>query len=96
VSIAVCTEWSDVAHEYLRGLGINADDFKHKLYVVPPGDMCSWGGMGYVGCTKDCRVWVSGDLWQVIQQLHTEQRASSHFCVHDFVGKGYSMSRALS
>lgn len=61
----LCAEWSDVAHEYIRGLGINADDFKHKLYVVPPGDMCSWGGMGYVGCTRDCRVWVSGDLWQV-------------------------------
>lgn len=61
----LCAEWSDVAHEYIRGLGINADDFKHKLYVVPPGDVCSWGGMGYVGCTKDCRVWVSGDLWQV-------------------------------
>jgi hypothetical protein len=54
-----------VAHEYLRGLGIKWEDFKHKMYVVPPGDMCSWGGMGYVGCTKDCRVWLSGDLWQV-------------------------------
>lgn len=58
-------EWSDVANDYLRGIGIKPEDFKHKLYVVPPGDLCSWGGMGYVGCTKDCRVWISGDLWQV-------------------------------
>lgn len=58
-------EWSDVANEFVRGLGVKLEEFKHKLYVVPPGDLCSWGGMGYVGCTKDCRVWVSGDLWQV-------------------------------
>jgi hypothetical protein len=58
-----------VAHEYLRGLGIKWEEFKHKLYVVPPGELCSWGGMGYVGCTKDCRVWVSGDLWQVRNSL---------------------------
>lgn len=59
------TEWSDVANSHLSGLGIKWEDYKHKLYVVPPGDMCSWGGMGYVGCTKDCRAWISGDLWQV-------------------------------
>lgn len=54
-----------MANDYLRGVGIKWEDFKHKLYVVPPGDLCSWGGMGYVGCTRDCRVWISGDLWQV-------------------------------
>lgn len=56
-----------MANEFVRGLGIKLEDFKHKLYVVSPGDLCSWGGMGYVGCTKDCRAWVSGDLWQVGQ-----------------------------
>ncbi|KAF8055403.1 Abcb6 [Scenedesmus sp. PABB004] len=59
------TEWSDVANEYVRTvLGIEWSEYKYKVYVVPPGDLCAWGGMGWVGCRDDCRAWVSGDLWQ--------------------------------
>ncbi|WIA38079.1 hypothetical protein OEZ86_001448 [Tetradesmus obliquus] len=58
------TEWSDVANDYVKHvLGINWEDFKYKVYVVPPGELCSWGGMGWVGCKSDCRAWISGDLW---------------------------------
>jgi hypothetical protein len=67
--LAICVaaaEWSDVANDYVKHvLGINWEDFKYKVYVVPPGDLCSWGGMGWVGCKSDCRAWISGDLWQV-------------------------------
>lgn len=59
-------EWSDVANDYVQHvLGYKWQDFKYKIYVVPPGDLCSWGGMGWVGCLSDCRAWVSGDLWKV-------------------------------
>lgn len=54
-----------MANQYVHDQGIAWDTFKHKIYVVPPGDLCGWGGMGYVGCTQDCRAWISGDLWQV-------------------------------
>ncbi|KAF8054728.1 Abcb6 [Scenedesmus sp. PABB004] len=40
------TEWSDVANEYVRTvLGIEWSEYKYKVYVVPPGDLCAWGGM---------------------------------------------------
>jgi len=44
-------------------LGVRLEDYKHKVYVTPSGGLCKWGGMGYVGCQGDCRVWVSGDVW---------------------------------
>ncbi len=44
---------------------INLDDYPTKIYVVPKGPTCAWGGMGYVGCQGDCRVWIQGDLWMV-------------------------------
>ncbi|KAF6265132.1 Gametolysin peptidase M11-domain-containing protein [Scenedesmus sp. NREL 46B-D3] len=57
-------KWSDVANDYVKHvLGINWEEFKYKIYVVPPGDLCSWGGLGWVGCKSDCRAWISGDLW---------------------------------
>lgn len=57
-------EWSDVANAYIRNtLRINLDAYPHKIYVTPSGGVCKWGGMGYVGCRGDCRVWVSGDVW---------------------------------
>lgn len=59
-------EWSDVANDYVqRVLGIDWSAYKYKVYVVPAGDLCSWGGMGWVGCQRDCRAWISGDLWMV-------------------------------
>lgn len=73
----ICAEWSDTAHAYLGTIGIKWQDYKHKLYVVPPGDLCSWGGMGYVGCTQDCRVWISGDLWQVRAGCVTEWQSAA-------------------
>jgi hypothetical protein len=55
-----------VANDYVKHvLGIDWESFKYKVYVVPPGDLCSWGGMGWVGCKSDCRAWISGDLWMV-------------------------------
>ena len=36
-----------------------------QIYIVMRGKTCAWGGMGYVGCHGDCRVWIQGDLWNV-------------------------------
>lgn len=44
---------------------IRLKDWPHKIYLVPKGDTCGWGGMGFVGCDADCRVWINGDLWNV-------------------------------
>lgn len=58
------TEWSEVANAYIRNvLRVNLDAYPHRIYVTPSGGVCKWGGMGYVGCRGDCRVWVSGDVW---------------------------------
>jgi hypothetical protein len=58
------TEWSDVANAYIRNvLRVDLDAYPHKIYVTPSGGVCKWGGMGYVGCKEDCRVWVAGDVW---------------------------------
>jgi hypothetical protein len=43
----------------------NLDAYPTKIYIVPRGPTCRWGGMGYVGCRDDCRVWVQGDLFAV-------------------------------
>ena len=61
-----CAEFSDMANDYLtKTLKINLKDYKYKIYIVPKGNLCNWGGMAYVGCVNDCRVWVSGDLVEV-------------------------------
>lgn len=58
--------WGDYALHYAeRSLGVPVWEYKHRIFIVPKGDVCPWGGMGYVGCTNDCRVWVSGDLWNM-------------------------------
>jgi hypothetical protein len=59
-------EWSDVANDWVRKhTDINLDDWPFRVYVVPGGEVCGWGGMGYVGCYDDCRAWIHGDLWDV-------------------------------
>lgn len=61
------TEWSDVANDWIRRNvpDLDLDRYPTKVYVVPRGRTCAWGGMGYVGCRDDCRVWIQGDLWAV-------------------------------
>jgi len=60
------TEWSDVANDWVRkNTKLNLDDWPFRIYVVPKGNVCGWGGMGYVGCYDDCRSWINGDLWSV-------------------------------
>lgn len=56
-----------MANEYLRKhvTEVSLDDYPFRVYIVPKGDVCSWGGMGYIGCYDDCRTWVNGDLWDV-------------------------------
>jgi hypothetical protein len=64
--ICLDVEFSDMANDYVtKVLKINLKEFKYKIYVVPKGDLCNWGGMGYVGCVDDCRAWVNGDLVEV-------------------------------
>lgn len=58
--------WGDYALDYARNvLRLPVQEYTHRLMIVPSGNVCSWGGMGYVGCKKDCRVWISGDLWDM-------------------------------
>lgn len=60
------TEWSDVALDWVRrNTQINLDEYPTRIMIVPRGPTCAWGGMGYVGCHNDCRVWIQGDLWDV-------------------------------
>jgi hypothetical protein len=59
-------EWSDVANDWVRkNTKVNLEDYPFKIYIAPKGDVCKWGGMGYVGCFDDCRSWINGDLWYV-------------------------------
>ncbi len=65
---AMCpfSAWGDYALDYAQSvLGIPVQQYTHRMMIVPKGNVCSWGGMGYVGCKKDCRVWISGDLWDM-------------------------------
>ena len=48
-----------------RNTNVTLSDYPFKVYVIPKGGACGWGGMGYVGCFDDCRAWVNGDLWDV-------------------------------
>ncbi|KIY91517.1 hypothetical protein MNEG_16447 [Monoraphidium neglectum] len=58
-------EWSDVANEWIKvnRQDVKLSDWRHKIYIVVKGETCGWGGMGYVGCEDDCRVWINGELW---------------------------------
>jgi hypothetical protein len=58
--------WGDYALDYAQNvLRLPVQEYSHHVMIVPKGNVCSWGGMGYVGCKKDCRVWISGDLWDM-------------------------------
>jgi hypothetical protein len=58
--------WGDYAMDYAQNvLRLPIQEYTHRVMIVPRGNVCSWGGMGYVGCKKDCRVWISGDLWDM-------------------------------
>lgn len=59
-----------MANQYVQNtLKIKLSDYKYKIYIMPKGNLCSWGGMGYVGCVDDCRAWISGDLVNVRHRL---------------------------
>lgn len=75
--VYVIAEWSDVAVDYLRhNLGLELSLYTHKIFIVPKGYTCNWGGMGYVGCGDDCRAWISGDIWDVSHR--SMQRIGNH------------------
>lgn len=56
--------WADAADEILRAKGVELENFKYKVYLVPPG-ACTFVGLGYIGCdgSFECRSWIGGDYW---------------------------------
>lgn len=61
-------EWStaadDFARKQLRLPDSTLSRFGHKIYILPKGTGCAFGGLGVLGpnCHPDCRVWISGDI----------------------------------
>ncbi len=59
--------WAEAADSYaINVLGLDMSAFVHVVYIVPPGNPCSWAGLGYLGCDPavgNCRTWVQGSLW---------------------------------
>ena len=58
--------WGDYAMSYVADtLGVDVTGYTNQVVIVPKCDVCSWGGMGWIGCNvgRPCRTWISGDLW---------------------------------
>jgi hypothetical protein len=59
---AACKFWEIglEADDIARSMGIEPNDFSHRMYVLPQ-DLggCTFGGLGYVGCTSTyCKTWI--------------------------------------
>ncbi|KAF6252709.1 Gametolysin peptidase M11-domain-containing protein [Scenedesmus sp. NREL 46B-D3] len=61
-------QWAQMADQWLAANDPSMlSDAKHLVYVLPRGmRTCSWGGMGWVGCSSHqgmrCRAWVVGEV----------------------------------
>lgn len=59
-------DWANYTDTYLQDtLKYNLDDFYTRIYILPKGDLCGFGGLGLLGpCdkTKPCRMWISGNI----------------------------------
>lgn len=59
-------EWADFADRFAKdSLRIPIQSFDSLIYVLPQGNLCGFGGLGYMGpCGKGmpCRVWISGQI----------------------------------
>ena len=69
--------WARKADQFMsQQLGLDLGRFDHRIYVLPHGDMCGFGGLGTVGpCNSKgapCRVWISGLVPQQIQAYFHE------------------------
>jgi hypothetical protein len=51
--------WAESADAAATAAGITLGNYQHRLYVLPPGTGCSWGGLGQVACGDSCRAWES-------------------------------------
>jgi hypothetical protein len=59
-------EWANNADIYVEQiLKIPLASFYYRIYVLPQGDSCNFGGLGLMGpnCSSyGCRVWISGKI----------------------------------
>jgi hypothetical protein len=50
---------ADAANAAALAMGYNTDSYGFRLYYIPSGFACDWGGLAYVGCSSPryCRAW---------------------------------------
>ncbi|MFO1434003.1 MAG: hypothetical protein U1F76_28580 [Candidatus Competibacteraceae bacterium] len=63
--------WAQAAEAAARQAGIIVNDYRHRLFVLPPETFpaCSWTGAATLGCGYQCRAWIAaGD--QPIVYVH--------------------------
>jgi hypothetical protein len=60
------TEWADIIDAYVRRyLRVNMNAYYSRIYVLPKGTSCGFGGLGLLGpCDngRKCRIWISGNI----------------------------------
>ncbi|KAL4434126.1 hypothetical protein ABPG75_000567 [Micractinium tetrahymenae] len=60
---------SDAAEEALAAQGVPIDNYRFKVFLLPPGP-CGFVGLGYVGCdSNDCRSWIGSGFWNSTQAM---------------------------
>ncbi|PSC74160.1 hypothetical protein C2E20_2632 [Micractinium conductrix] len=62
--------YADAADAALAARGIDLSRFKHRVYLIPPGQ-CGFVGLGYIGCdgSYTCRSWIGADFWATPQAI---------------------------
>lgn len=53
--------WLNYANNYaVNTLGIDTQDYKHVMMLLPVGTSCNWAGLGSIGCASHCSTWFNG------------------------------------
>ncbi|PSC71116.1 hypothetical protein C2E20_5435 [Micractinium conductrix] len=60
--------YADAADAALAARGIDLSRYKHRVYLIPPGQ-CGFVGLGFVGCQDSCRAWIGADFWATPQAI---------------------------
>ncbi len=59
------TTWANAADSAALAKGFNTSNYQHRVYVIPGGTPCSWGGYGSIGGSAP-RTWVNGAYCQYV------------------------------
>eukprot|EP00727_Mastigamoeba_balamuthi_P010971 m51a1_g6497 hypothetical protein (1355) ;mRNA; r:196832-202122 len=52
-------EWATAADAAALSDGFDIAAYQHRSYILPRTDLCSWYGLGSVGCYLTCRTWIT-------------------------------------